>query len=732
MGAADIAAMNAKLGRNEACPCRSGKKFKKCCALNAAAGAAPRAIPAADAQALHAMYGQGRYAEVEARAHGMLAEYPNSGLLWKLIGASQWKRGRDALGALQRVTVLTPGDPEAHGNLGNWLRSHGRFEEAAACQRRAIDLKADYAEAHNNLGSALQDQGRIDEALASYRRAAELKPDFAMAHHNLGIALAGLGRYEEAAVSYRRTLKISPQNSDVHNNLGNVLRDMGLTGEAATSYRRALSIKPASAELHNNLGNALLDLGQIEEAAQSYLEAIELRPEFAKALGNLGSAYRELGKFDEAESCCRQAVELAPDFAELHTNLGVMLRLQGRPKDAELSGHRALELNPKSPATLSLLAEIHADKGEFPEAEARYNQALSIDPDWPAAWAGLAVLRKMKGDNEEWLSSAQRIADKKIRPREEMQLRFAMGKYFDDVGQYEAAFANYRRANELAQTARPPHDRQNLTRTFDYVVELYGKEWLERVRGFGNDSARPVFVVGMPRSGTSLTEQILASHPAIFGAGELPFWKNASPKVAESALGPRANGSALSESAADYLQLLSGFDPNAERVVDKMPANFAYLGMIHAALPNARIIHMRRNPIDTCLSIYFQNFHIAHSYTNDLDDLAHCYTEYLRVMNHWRSVLPEGAILDVPYESLVDDQELWSRRIVDFVGLPWSASCLEFHRTVRRVSTFSKWQVRQKISKSSVERWRHYAQFVEPLMRLTESADARDSNSRGG
>jgi hypothetical protein len=251
-------------------------------------------------------------------------------------------------------------------------------------------------------------------------------------------------------------------------------------------------------------------------------------------------------------------------------------------------------------------------------------------------------------------------------------------------------------------------------------LEFYGRDWLDRVRGFGHDSTRPVFVVGMPRSGTTLTEQILASHPAIFGAGELPFWKSASPKVAESALDPTAHGRVLGESAEDYLRLLSGLNPDAERVVDKMPANFAHLGMIHAALPNARIIHMRRNPIDTCLSIYFQNFHIAHSYTNDLDDLAHCYAEYLRVMSHWRSLLPNGTLLDVPYESLVNDQELWSRKIIDFVGLPWNPACLEFHRTVRRVSTFSKWQVRQKISKSSVERWRHYAPFIEPLTRLSE------------
>ena len=228
----------------------------------------------------------------------------------------------------------------------------------------------------------------------------------------------------------------------------------------------------------------------------------------------------------------------------------------------------------------------------------------------------------------------------------------------------------------------------------------------------------------MPRSGTSLAEQILASHPAVFGAGELSFWKIASLKVGSAALESGFDGIVLARLADDYLQLLTRLSPGESRVVDKMPANFAHLGMIHAALSNARFIHMRRNPIDTCLSIYFQNFHVAHSYANDLADLAHYHQEYELLMQHWRSILPPSAILDVPYEGLVAEQEMWSRKMVDFVGLPWDPACIDFHQTNRRVSTFSKWQVRQKINKTSVERWRNYAPFVGPLMRLTDPGDA--------
>jgi hypothetical protein len=257
-----------------------------------------------------------------------------------------------------------------------------------------------------------------------------------------------------------------------------------------------------------------------------------------------------------------------------------------------------------------------------------------------------------------------------------------------------------------------------------------------------------VFIVGMPRSGTTLAEHILASHPAVFGAGELPFWSDVSALLesrregdqgsgrapaafaasAEFAAAAAAAGSAAF--AADYLRELDELSPAALRVVDKMPANFLSLGVIHEALPNARILHLRRNPLDTCLSIYFQHFRAAHSragnpayagdltYASDLDDIAHYYVEYLRLMAHWRRVLPEHAMLDVPYEALVGDQETWSRRMLAFIGIPWDPRCLDFHETHRSVMSASKWQVRQKMSRASIERWRNYEKFVGSLRAL--------------
>ena len=799
------------VGRNDPCPCGSGKKYKKCCAPAATdagrpgtgaarpgTGAAQAARGTAsggtsslpDLSSLFALLRAGRNPELEAGALGLIERHPNLGILWKLLGAALFAQGKDAQAALETAARLLPNDPESHTNLGNVLRAKGRPEAAADRHRRAIELQPDYADAHNNLGSALRDLNRLDDAARSYRKAVSLKPDFAMAHNNLGLALQGLGRIHEAmasfrsaleskadfaeprfhlanslrdqgqlkeaaegyrrvlatqpgridalmnlgdvslalgkfadaAESYQNVLRIRPDFADAHNNLGNALRDLGHIEAAAASYRRAVALKPDHAKVHNNLGNALLDLGSIEEAAASYLRALELEPEFAKAHSNLGSAFRELGKLDEAEASYRRALALDADSAEILTNLGVVQRLQGQTDQAESSLRRALGINPSAVATLNSLAELHADRGEFAEAEILYREAYALQPNSAQAWAGMATLRKMSAGDSAWIAEAQRMVKLPLRPRDEAQLYFAMGKYFDDTKDFEQAFSSYRRANEIAKAYSPAHDRQHLARTFQYITELYDRDWLDRRAVSSSSSSRPIFVVGMPRSGTSLAEQILASHPQVFGAGELPFWKLASLTVGSAELQSPAGAVDLQQLAGEYLGELAALAPDAARVVDKMPGNFAHLAMIHAALPEARIIHMRRNPIDTCLSIYFQNFHIAHSYAHDLEDLAHYYAEYQHLMEHWRSVLPPHAMLEVPYEALVADQETWSRKMIEFVGLPWDSACLEFHRTHRRVSTFSKWQVRQKISNASVERWRNYAPFVGPLLRLEESS----------
>ena len=254
------------------------------------------------------------------------------------------------------------------------------------------------------------------------------------------------------------------------------------------------------------------------------------------------------------------------------------------------------------------------------------------------------------------------------------------------------------------------------------IADFYDRSWLALMHGRGNASERPVFVVGMPRSGTTLTEQILAAHPSVCGVGELSSWQDATGRLAASVRDVEETGRVLRELADGYLRLLDGRAASAARVVDKLPNNFLCLGLIHAALPNARIIHMRRHPADTCLSIFFQDFNHSLPYGCDLGDLARYHDSYRDLMAHWRRVLPDGSVLEVPYEGLTEDPETWSRRMVEFIGLPWDPACLEFHRRGRTILTFSQWQVRQRLHRASVERWRHYEAHIGPLLALTARA----------
>jgi tetratricopeptide (TPR) repeat protein len=715
-----------KPGRNDPCPCGSGKKYKRCCGEQMPQPPPSSSAIPVDLGELATLMNQGRYTEVEPRARRLIDAHPNLGFAWKIYGAALALQAKDGLHALRKASELLPADAETHFYLGNAWHDRGDLAAAIDSHRRAVDLKPDLSEAHDALGVALRDAGRLEESAASHRRALAVRPDYADAHGNLGNALKDLGRVAEAVDSYRRLCELMPESADAHNHLGNALLSLGRFAEAVACYRRVTALRPLSAVAFANLGNALRGLGRPQEAAESCRCALEIEPEFADAHRYLGNAWFDLGQFDRAAASYERALAINPDYAEVHAALGVVLRQTGRGEEAEASCRRALAVNPDLPETLALLGDIQASQGQFAVAEESFKRALSIDPDLPEGWAGIARYRKMGDADSPWLAAAQRLVDKSLPIQHEINLRYAIGKYFDDVKDFDQAFANYRLANELTRRYGIQHDRQRLTRRVDRLIASYDGVWLETTSAEANPSERPVFIVGMPRAGTTLGEQILASHPAVHGVGELRFWHSASAEYEKSIEAGQMNSGVIASLGERYLRQLAELprdalrSSDALRVVDKMPANTMNLGLIHAALPRARIIHLRRHPIDTCLSIYFQAFSTTHSYANDLEDLAHYYAQYFRVMEHWRSTLPENAILDIPYEGLVEDPEAWSRQMIEFIGLPWDPRCLDFYQTKRTVLTASSWQVRQKITKSSAGRWHHYEKFVGPLRRLLE------------
>jgi tetratricopeptide (TPR) repeat protein len=502
---------------------------------------------------------------------------------------------------------------------------------------------------------------------------------------------------------------------------GNAHLEQGAYNEALQCYQELLQADPRDAHAHNGMGIALARLARYPEAEDHLRRALGIRENFPEAHFNLAGVLLSTGRYVEAEQPLRRTLKLQPDHLDARIALAGCLLLISRVSESRDAYEKVLRAAPRNPTALVGLGQVDAMEGRFAEAEAAYRRALEVEPGASYAWAAIAGLRKMTAADRDWVKRAEEIADSGLHSRDEVVLRFAIGKYYDDVGDFDRAFRSYQRANELHKLAARPYRPEVHARFVDDLIRVYSQEAVARASAGGSGSERPVFVVGMPRSGTSLVEQIIAAHPAAYGAGELNFWTAFFHKREASAVSQMLpEESTRRKLAQDYLRVLSGYSADAARVVDKAPINSDYLGLIHAVFPKARVLYLQRDPIDVCLSCYFQQFSPVMSYTMDLGDLANFYREHRRLMAHWRAVLPRDTLLEVPYAELVAKQETWTRRILEFLGLPWDDSCLEFHKLNRAVTTASTWQVRQKIYKSSVARWRNYEKFIQPLLSLRD------------
>jgi tetratricopeptide (TPR) repeat protein len=500
-------------------------------------------------------------------------------------------------------------------------------------------------------------------------------------------------------------------------NRGNKLIEQGAYAEAAALYEKTIELDSSHAAALNNLGSAMLRLGRNDEGERYFREAMATKPDFSDPYSNLGNLLRQKGNLSESEALLRRALQLRPNNLDARINLGLTLVLLGRTRDAKACFAKALKAQPRNLHALFGMGQIAMVEGRFEEAETTYRRVAELNPKMTDAWAALAGTRKMTNADGEWLKSAEEMATSATHPLEEANLRFAMGKYCDDIHDFAQAFQNFKRGNELLKTLAEHYNRNERSQLIDESIRVYSRDAISKIGAAESSSAKPVFVVGMPRSGTTLAEQIIASHPAAYGAGELDFWAALIVKD-RGQMQRNLDEAGRPKVAAEYLRLLEGFSGSASRVIDKAPVNSDFLGLIYSVFPNARVIYMQRDPIDTCLSCYFQQFLTGISFAFDLSDLVHYYREHQRIMAHWRAVLPPGFILDVPYQELVTDQETWSRKMLDFVGLEWDPRVLEFHTNRRQVTTASAWQVRQKVYKTSLARWHNYERFIGPLKAL--------------
>ena len=631
---------------------------------------------------------------------------------------------QDAKVQYARICELDPADAEAWFFSGIINGQLGVIKEAETCFRRAERLQPQRPEVHFNLGNILKQTGKIAEAETAYREALRLKPDFTAAHANLGTLLQDQGRFEEALVEHRAAARLAPMLPEVHFNLGNLLKEMGSFVEAESAFREALRLNPEFAEAHDNLGNVLSELQRFNEAVEAHRKALRLKPDFAAAYYNLGVDLEKLGWFPDAMAVYAEAVRIKPDYLNAWINWAGLLAEFGPREKALEYYRRAQSLDPMCDAAAIGEAWVLEKQGEFQDAYARLRPFLEVEkPDAFAAAIFAAICRPLNR-RDEAIALMERVLERdapSLKNDQRASLHFELGRLYDSKDAFDVAFRHYARGNEI-YGGGAAFDAGQHARHIESLIHSYNHDFLAQAPRARTRSRRPVFIIGMPRSGTSLVEQILASHPEVFGGGELYMMDRIvyglPAKLGVNTLYPfcltSMSQSDVEQMAQRYLDHLTSLSPDAERVTDKMPGNFLHLGLINLLFPEARVIHCMRDPLDTCLSCYFQNFQWRLPYTQDLRTLGAYYRQYQRLMNHWKAVL-DIAVMEVIYEELVADQEGISRAMIEFCDLKWDDRCLQFYDTKRVVGTASYDQVRRPMYRRSVSRWRNYESYLGPL-----------------
>lgn len=669
---------------------------------------------------------QGRLAEAERVLRQILQVQPHHAFALHLLGVVAHQAGKTdlAIGLIEEAVRHNGSIALFHSNLGEMYRQAGRLEEALRHGERAVALDPRMVAAHGNLGIACFDRKDYDRAEACQRQALALDPQFAPALNNMGSICRARKQVDEAMDWYRKAIAANPNYVESLSNLGAVLLEDERAGEAVAPLEQALRINPNHAEALCNLGMVRNALDQYDAAHALFRKALQVRPDYPEAYIGLARFHHEQEHLADAERCARRAVELAPQKAEMYSQLGNIYTEMARSDEAREMFEKALVIDPECNEALLGLGHLCMESGDMEKAEALFRQALVLKEDNLPARFHLAQVRKVKaGDaNLAALEAAERAARDPAHPlpaKKSITLHFALGKCYDDSKQYDKAFPHFLEGCRLKR-ASYDYDANEVTRHFDSIMRTFNRDTIERLRGAGDPSSVPIFVLGMPRSGTTLTEQIIASHPDVYGAGELPDLLAVVQRPVNGVAFPESvvalDPAQLKSWGADYVGGLRRRAPEAKHITDKMPANFFAVGLIHLMLPNAKIVHVNRNPVDTCLSCFTRLFNRKQNQTYDLAELGRYYVDYVRLMNHWRAVLPAGAFLDVQYEEIVADQEAQARRMLDYCGLEWNDACLDFHKHKRAIRTASVTQVRQPIYKTSVERWRHYENHLGPLL----------------
>lgn len=662
----------------------------------------------------------GQADQAERLCQQVLAAWPGQSDALHLMGLMAHAYGNLDLAIDHlRQACMAPRAPAVYvSNLAEMLRQGGRLAEAEQAARRSVAMDAALVGGWNNLGIILQEAGKLEESLVCLERVVALQPGYAQAQNNLANTLKRLGRLDQAQAHYEAALAIAPDYAEAHSNLSNLLNDLGQYDAALASARRAIDANP-------QLSDAYINAAAVEAARDRHGEALRwvdalliYAPLHVGALGVRATVLRRLGRLDEALADARRAVAAAPESGEAQNVLGEVLQAQDKPVDALAAYDRATQALGFAPEKAMVnRAILLMEQGDHAAAKAAFGQALALYPRSVPAWFNLADLQRFTAGDPAIAAMEALLAPDGVQAAgDRTALHFALGKAWMDAGDAGRAFWHLDEGNRRKR-ATFAYDPDAADAWIDDIIAAFPADAAKRPQAVVAGSEQPVFVVGMPRSGTTLIEQILASHPDAFGAGELSVLQD----IVQQAGGyPAIVGQLTPETEAAlgqrYLDAVRPMAGNHLRLIDKMPSNFLFAGLINRILPDARIIHVQRDAADTCLSCYTKLFSREQLFSYDQTELARFYSGYARLMDHWRSILPADRFIELRYEDVVADLETQARRLVDFCGLAWDDACLDFHQTARTIRTASVNQVRRPLYADSIGRWKPYAAHLGPLL----------------
>jgi tetratricopeptide (TPR) repeat protein len=640
------------------------------------------------------------------------------------------------------VTFLRGGDAAtAEGICRNALESHPRdanllcllaaalvkqerATEAEAELRLAVEIIPGFAGAHEGLGEALIMQGRLEEALSSLETARAIEPQRASVQQKLGHVLAALGRGQDADTAYESSFRLTPNREALVRALE--LQRRGELEAAEKVYREVLLRNPDDVDAMRLLASIAMSVRQFGDAEIMLKRALELAPDFFQARMDLGLTQQEQDKLDDAGETFRRAARLEPQRAQPWTALATTLAMAGRHEEALTAYDEALAREDRNPFALTGRGHVLKTIGRQDEAIASYRRCTKLHPGHGEAHWSLANLKTFHFEDEE-IDAMRRLLDStSLREEPRVNLLFALATALEQRGDVEGAWQYFTEGNALRRQ-RESYDPVQTTVLHDQLIEVFNRDFLERWHGHGHPGREPILIIGLPRSGSTLIEQILASHSTVEGTHELPELS----LVARSTSRQRRDrqnypltvrdlgGSDFFELGQAYLDRTLRHRRGAERFTDKMPNNFPHVGLVSLILPHAKIINARRHPLDSCVGCYKQLFGRGQPFTYDLYELGEYYLEYQRVMDHWHTVLP-GRVLDVQYERLVSNTESEVQRLLEFCELPWEDACLAFHENPRAVRTASSEQVRRPVYASALHRWRQYEAHLGPLFEVLE------------